>query len=106
MPHDNDNENTAVIDAEAAPAEKAEKPKRAPRKKAEKAPVVEEAPAAPVEVKTEEEPPVEDLSGAPAPPPAEEVAPPTAPALPQRQPTQQAAELVDIRMMKDMKLPD
>src|SRR4051812_41598780 len=101
MPHDNDNENTAVIDAEAAPAEKAEKPKRAPRKKAEKPVVVEEAPA-----------PVEELSGTPASPPVstgeDAAAPPEpeAPRPPQRQPTQQAAELVDIRMMKDMKLPD
>jgi transcription termination factor Rho len=99
MPHDNENENsTAVIDAEAAPAEKAEKPKRAPRKKAEAKPVEEPAP---VEVKTEDEAPAQetapDLSEAPAPPPATET--------PQRQ-TQPAAETVDIRVMKDMKLPD
>jgi transcription termination factor Rho len=108
MPHDNENdESIAVIDAEAAPAEKAEKPKRAPRKKAEAKPVEESAPT--VELKTEEEAPAQetapDLSGAPAPAPAsngESAAAPPA-ETPQRQP---AAETVDIRVMKDMKLPD
>src|SRR5712692_347090 len=97
MPHDNENDNsTAVIDAEAAPAEKAEKPKRAPRKKAEAKPV--EEPAPPVEVKTEEAPaPVETA------PPAPEEAPAAPAEAPQRQP---AAETVDIRVTKDMKLPD
>jgi transcription termination factor Rho len=105
MPHDNDNDTTAVIDAEAAPAaEKADKPKRAPRKKAEKP--AEEQPA--VEA-TSEETPAPAVEEAP---PAETAAPPAPAAAesdrPQQpaRPTQQAAELVDIRMMKDMKLPD
>jgi len=107
MPHDNDNENsTAVIDAEAPVAEKAEKPKRAPRKKAA-APVVEESgapalagePPAP-EVKVEE-PPAE----IPAETPAEAAAPAPSP-LPHRQQQQQAAETIDIRVLKEMKLPD
>ena len=107
MPHDNDNENsTAVIDAEAPVAEKAEKPKRAPRKKAA-APVVEEsgAPALagepPAPEATVEEPPAEIAAETPA----EAAAPAPSPA-PHRQQQQQAAETIDIRVLKEMKLPD
>src|SRR5438094_6324983 len=109
MPHDNDNDNsTAVIDAETAPAEKAEKPKRAPRKKAESKPVEEGAP--PVEMKTEEAPapepaPVETAPSAPveAPAAADAADDEVRSAL---TPPRQSAETVDIRVMKDMKLPD
>src|SRR5205085_2190232 len=108
MPHDNENDTTtAVIDAEAPAAEKTEKPKRAPR--AKKAAAVEEAPAeeangapasagevpAAVEVPAEADAPVEAL---PAPAPA--------PSIPQRMQQQQAAETIDIRVLKEMKLPD
>jgi len=101
MPHDNDNDNsTAVIDAEAPAAEKTEKPKRAPRKKAAAA-VVEEAPQPVAEEKAEE---------APAPAPVVEAAPevPAAEAAPatHRPQQQQAAETIDIRVLKEMKLPD
>src|ERR1051326_411940 len=106
MPHDNDNDNTAVIDAEAPVAEKAEKPKRAPRKKAAEKAAEEAAPA--VETKAEETPaPVAEpepiVIAEPSTPVAETAAP--APQGSQRQ-TQQAAETIDIRVLKEMKLPD
>src|ERR1041384_993872 len=98
MSHDNDNDNsTAVID-EPAVAENPEKPKRAPRKKA--AAVVEEAPQPVVEEKTEEAPaPVAEAA------PEASSEPEPAPA-PQRPQQQQAAETIDIRVLKEMKLPD
>ena len=113
MPHDNDNDNTAVIDAEAPVAEKAEKPKRAPRKKAAEKAAEEAAPA--VETKAEETP--EPLAEAtaeaepiviaePSTPVAEAAAAPAPSHGSQRQQTQQAAETIDIRVLKEMKLPD
>src|SRR5262249_23387562 len=92
---DESNEMTATA-VEEAPAEKPEKPKRAPRKKANGS-----AAAAPVE------------EAAPAPPPAEEPAP--APAVEDdREPAGEtlalqktpAAQTLDIRILKEMKLPD
>jgi transcription termination factor Rho len=95
--HEYENDTTATA-LEAPPAEKPEKPKRAPRKtKAEKAAAedngnaaaaaaaVEEAPAA-----VEEEPAAEESAAA-------------VPALPAKT---QAAETLDIRVLKEMKLPD
>jgi len=113
--HTDTDNDTAVLDAEAPAAEKPEKPKRAPRKKAAaKDAVVEETPAA-AEAATA----VED---APAPPPAPvaeaepaaavaeapAAAPEAEPKAAKPQPAQQqpAAETLDIRMLKDMKLPD
>ena len=126
MAHTDTDNETAVMDAEApAPekAEKAEKPKRAPRKKAAAKEVAEEA--APAEVTPAEpasepaessaapvsEDPVAVKPAAAAPPPQEDV-----PAEPRENgngngkkhqvPTQPAAELLDIRMLKEIKLPD
>ena len=115
--NDTDNESTAVLEAEA-PAEATAKPKRAPRKKkeavAEEAPV--EAPAAPSpEAEAAAAPAAEEQPAAEAP-----VAPQAAPApavqaeAPRENgngkrsssPNQPAAELLDIRMLKEMKLPD
>src|SRR4051794_33860361 len=106
-----DNETTAV----APPPDKPEKPKRAPRKKAAAAPVeepvVEESPVgeqAPSPAAAEEERQAE----APVAPLEEELlveAKPTngngsAPASARQQ--QPAAETLDIRILKEMKLPD
>jgi transcription termination factor Rho len=105
MPHDNDNDNsTAVIDAEAPAAEKTEKPKRAPRKKAAAA-VVEEsaAPALAAEPPASELKAEEPAAEMPAETAAEAVAPAPATQRPQQQ---QAAETIDIRVLKEMKLPD
>ena len=107
MAHIENDTDTAVIEQEA-PVEKAEKPKRAPRKKKE---VVEEAPAPVAEengaaaASAAEETPVETK---PAPvveeekPAAEAAAAPPAPA--PEQPTK--AETLDIRALKELKLPD
>jgi transcription termination factor Rho len=103
-----ENETTAVAEPVAPPAEKPEKPKRAPRKKAaaavaeepkqEAAPVVAEEPepvAAPEPVsEVKAEAPVNGDNGN------------RAAARAQRQPTQPAAETLDIRMLKEMKLTD
>src|SRR3954451_11023498 len=101
-----DNETTAV----APPPDKPEKPKRAPRKKAA-APVeepVETTPEPVIEAKPEEsdvavEEPVDE------PEPAIEAKPTngngSAPAS-ARQQQQPAAETLDIRILKEMKLPD
>ncbi len=132
MAHTEDNEATAVLEAEA-PVEAPAKPKRAPRKKKEAAPV-EEAPAAevvaeaPALSKAEgaapaEEAPAEEAAApgveeVPA-PPVVEAAPAPAPAAKSEAPAprengngkkavepQQAIELLDIRMLKEVKLPD
>jgi len=107
MAHTELENDTAVIDQEAPVAEKPEKPKRAPRKKKEV--VVEEAAPAPApEPETEPE-----SSGAAAAPAAEEVAeePPVAEAATAPQETgapqkQQPMETLDIRMLKELKLPE
>ena len=103
---DTDND-TAVIDAEAPAAEAPAKPKRAPRRKAAAKEAVEEVGTADA---------TEVAAAAPAPELA--VAEPAAePAAPQEAPQQngngngkgkgqQAAETLDIRMLKEMKLPD
>src|SRR6185436_12528669 len=98
-----ENEATAVIEQDAPPAvekvEKADKPKRAPRKKKEVAeePAAEEAPeviaAEPEQVA--EPVPVEEEGGQPV-PQADETSAPPAPKL----------ETVDIRQLKELKLPD
>src|SRR6185295_15216699 len=102
MPHDNDNENTtAVIDAEAPAAEKPEKPKRAPRKKAapvEEAPETNGAPALAGEPTAQ--------ASAPSVAAEEEAPAPPAPQPSHRPQQQQAAETIDIRVLKEMKLPD
>jgi transcription termination factor Rho len=122
MPHTEVENDTAVIDQDAPVAGKAEKPKRAPRKKAaEKAPA-DAAPAEAEETRTAEvdaevEPPraVEPVAAEPPPQADVEDTP-----QPQPQPrsrengngngkgrtAQSAAELLDIRMLKEMKLPD
>jgi transcription termination factor Rho len=129
MAHTDTDNDTAVLDAEA-PAEAPAKPKRAPRKKAAAKEAAEETPAAaaahPAEAAAEpaqaEAAPVIEAKAAPAPAPvAEEAAAPAAPAaadaaadevVPVARPEngngkkQQAAETLDIRMLKDMKLPD
>jgi transcription termination factor Rho len=131
MAHTDTDTDTAVLDAEAPAAEAPAKPKRAPRKKAAakeadeapaaEAPAAETAPAAEAaaELATAEAAPA---AAAPAEEAATEAAAPAeaAPA-PRRengngngngkhqkqQPQQQqAAETLDIRMLKDMKLPD
>src|SRR6266536_5558341 len=100
-----DNEATATV-VEAPPEEKAEKPARKPRKaKADKAAAVAVEEPAVVEAKPngegeEAEVAVAEVVEAPAPPPAEELRP-------QRRGEQtQAAETLDIRVLKEMKLPD
>jgi transcription termination factor Rho len=111
---ENDND-IAVIEAEAPAAEKAEKPKRAPRKKKEA--VAEEVPAA---VEAESAAPAAEPSGAAADSAAEEEMPdPVAEAAPAPQVSpkadngngakaaqQPASETLDIRMLKEIKLPD
>ena len=98
-----DNETTAVMDAEAPAEAKAEKPKRAPRKK--KDAVVEDhgaaasQPAEPLVAVVVPEPEPE-----PEPSPVEETEPAAAKgaaAAPQQQ-----LETLDIRMLKELKLPD
>ncbi len=119
MAHNESNETTAVLDAEA-PAEPAPKPKRAPRKKkeavAEAAPVANAQPEASAsEAPAASEVPAPDASAAPAAEAPGEIAA----AEPARdtsgtsrnkdkgnQPQQPVAELLDIRMLKEMKLPD
>src|SRR5260370_14314537 len=112
----NENETpTAVAEPVAPPAEKPDKPKRAPRRKAaaaaeepkhETAPAVEEtepdaivaepeAPAGEPVSEVKAEAPVNGDNGNRA-----------AVARAQRQPTQPAAETLDIRMLKELKLPD
>src|SRR5688572_27803680 len=91
-----ENETTAVIEQDVpAIAEKAEKPKRAPRRKKE---VVEEAAAAESEIIAELEPVVEPIAEEGEHPArqADETSAPPAPKL----------ETVDIRMLKELKLPD
>ncbi len=130
MAHTDTDNETAVMDAEApAPekAEKAEKPKRAPRKKAAAKEVAEEAAPAEVTPAESASEPVESstpaASEAPVAAKPEAVAasaPPQedVPAEPRENghgngngkkhqvPTQPAAELLDIRMLKEIKLPD
>jgi transcription termination factor Rho len=136
MAHTEDNETTAVLEVERtaeAPSEAPAKPKRAPRKKKEavaageaavsaaavsadeapvaeaSAPAVEEAPSPAVE-----EVPAPAVPEQPAPAVAMEAAPaPKAEAAPrengngkQAVQSQQAVELIDIRVLKEMKLPD
>src|ERR1044071_1360715 len=107
MAHIENDTDTAVIEQEA-PVEKAEKPKRAPRKKKE---VVEEAPAPVAEENgsgagsAAEATPVETKPGPigeKKKPAAEAAAAPPAPAT--EQPTK--AETLDIRALKELKLPD
>jgi transcription termination factor Rho len=115
MAHTDTDTDTAVIDSEAPAVEKAEKPKRVPRKKKE---AVEESGAAAVpaaEVPVAEAP-VAEAAGAEA--PAAEAAPqetPVAEAATAPEVTAEAArekpkaaplETVDIRMLKELKLPD
>jgi transcription termination factor Rho len=129
MAHTEDNDTTAVLEAEA-PSEAPAKPKRAPRKKKE-APaadaavsaaeaavaVAEEAPAAEVAPEPEAEAAPAPVDEAPA--AVEEAAAPEAPEQAaevavaakangngKRVPSLQAIELLDIRMLKEMKLPD
>ncbi len=105
-----ENESTAVV--EPPPAEKPEKPARKPRTKKAATPPppppVEEPaepPAEPVEAKAEEEP-------APAPVETKPVVVDVideeaeAPKALSRKEQQQAAETIDIRVLKEMKLPD
>jgi transcription termination factor Rho len=111
---------TGIVEAEAPVVEKAEKPARKPRKaKVEKVAAAEEAEEngeqAPSPVVPEEESPAQlsstETSGNGAEPSAAEAVQPTAengrqlPRLTKR-PDQAAAETVDIRVMKEMKLPD
>ncbi len=121
MAHTDIDNDTAVIEAEPPAAEAPAKPKRAPRKKAAPKDAAEEAPAA--EVAPAEPPAAEAAEPAPAKPeivaeelaaePAPEAASPEA-AAPRSEngnghgngKKQQGAELLDIRMLKDMKLPD
>jgi transcription termination factor Rho len=111
MAQHEDNEATAVLEPEAPveKAEKAEKPKRAPRKKAAAAapPAVEEAPAPAAEPE-----PVEE---APAPAPAPKAAKAEAKAAEPKAeakvadepvPAAQPEQLLDIRQLKEIKLPD
>jgi transcription termination factor Rho len=121
MAHTDTDNDTAVIEAEA-PAEKPEKPKRAPRKKkevVEEAPAVEETPVA-AAAPAEAEAPAPAAETAPAPAPVSAPAPvaktdsadaegengngkkAAAPAA-QQQP---ASETLDIRMLKEIKLPE
>ena len=95
MDESNDMTATAV---EEAPAEKPEKPKRAPRTKKANGNVAA-APVAPVEEAAPVPPPVEpvEVEEPPAPPAAE------TPAALQKT---EAAETLDIRVLKEMKLPD
>jgi len=107
--YENNESATAV---EAPPAEKPEKPKRAVRKKKveEPAAAASEEPAAeaPAAAAADEPEPVPvaaassngegSADGAEAEAPAEVV--------PERQQKTQAAETLDIRMLKEMKLPD
>jgi transcription termination factor Rho len=114
MAHNEDNETTAVLDAEA-PVEAPAKPKRAPRKKkeavvAESAAAEDFAPGADLPLEEDVAPPAAGTPAAPA--PEAEVAAAEAPREPEvngngknKQP-QQGAELLDIRMLKEMKLPD
>src|ERR1051325_4134745 len=99
MAHSDNDTDTAVIDQEA-PEAKAEKPKRAPRKKKE---VVEESVAAPApaaeELVAEEQ--AEPISVAEADTAPQGEGPQEAP--PEKQ---QAVETLDIRMLKELKLPD
>jgi transcription termination factor Rho len=112
MAQQDTNEETTAVEEVAAPAEKAEKPKRARKPRAEK--VTEEAePAAETAVAEDAPEPVEEAAAPAAEEPAEvEAAPEAAEPKPQRegkrdrQPQQQAAETLDIRMLKEMKLPD
>ena len=111
-----ENETTAVAEPVPPPSEKPEKPKRAPRKKAAAATEEpKEEAAAPAAVEESEPAPVAEPEAPAAEPLAEVKA--EAPvngdngnravaARAQRQPTQPAAETLDIRMLKEMKLPD
>src|SRR6266550_7633620 len=104
-----DNEATAVIEA---PPEKAEKPKRTRKPKSEaKVAATSEPDGAPVAGEVAEAAPVSAEAGAPS-NGADDIAVAEAPAAePQREqrrrPEQtQAAETIDIRVLKEMKLPD
>lgn len=93
-------EAVAVIEPEAPPAEKPEKPKRAPRKKAapvEAAPAPEAEPVSEPETASEvaPEPPV--AVAAEPEPSRDNGNPPAKPA---------PMETLDIRMLKELKLPD
>jgi transcription termination factor Rho len=109
-----ENETAIAVEEPAPPpVEKAEKPKRVTKKKAaapvaeEEAPaVVEEAPAETAVVDEAAAAPVADSEPAPvAAKPADEVKP--VPTLSRRgADALQAAETLDIRMLKEMKLPD
>ena len=131
MAHTEDNESTAVLEVEA-PSEAPAKPKRAPRKKKE-APAVEPAVAAAEEEAPVAESAAPEAMEAAAPSPAVEEVPAAraesvpaqqaveaeseAPSAPEaetaprengngKKAQQQAVELVDIRILKEMKLPD
>jgi transcription termination factor Rho len=126
MAHTDTDNDTAVLEAEAPAAEAPAKPKRAPRKKAA-AKEVDETPAAeaaapettPADTADAGAPPAEIIppAAAPAPVPAavdDEPADEAVAAAPANGngngngngKKQQAAETLDIRMLKDMKLPD
>ncbi len=108
----------AVTDAPAEAAEKPEKPKRAPRKKAVAVTEEPETKAAPAEiaepvVEPMSEPATEEADGAVAVEATETAALNGENGKTngngengKRKPTQQAAETIDIRVLKDMKLPD
>jgi transcription termination factor Rho len=126
MAHTDTDNDTAVLEAEAPAAEAPAKPKRAPRKKAA-AKEADETPAAeaaapettPADTADAGAPPAEIIppAAAPAPVPAavdDEPADEAVAAAPANGngngngngKKQQAAETLDIRMLKDMKLPD
>src|SRR5687768_5772532 len=92
-----DTENETAVVEQEAPAEKAEKPKRAPRKKAAPKEAAEE-PAV--------EAAAEPADPAPAEAPVEEDAPPARQVDETSAVPQQKLETVDIRMLKELKLPD
>jgi len=127
MAHTETDNDTAVIDAEAPAAEKPEKPKRAPRKKAAAKESAEEAPATEAAEPEAPAPPPAPVQARPAAAPAadaaahaeddadhdDDVPPPRAEngngngnGKQKAQPQQPAAETLDIRMLKEMKLPD
>ncbi|HEU4888206.1 MAG TPA: transcription termination factor Rho, partial [Thermoanaerobaculia bacterium] len=133
MAHTDTDNDTAVMEAEPPAAEAPAKPKRAPRKKAaakevDEAPAAETAATEPASVAeaVAETAPVAEPAVEAAPAVEEPVAAPpveAAEAVPaprrengngngngngkqHKQPQQQAAETLDIRVLKDMKLPD
>ncbi len=99
MAHIDNDTDTAVIEQEA-PEAKVEKPKRAPRKKKE---VIEEAPAAEAvaEAPAPEPEPEPEPEPAPAPEPVA-----AAPAEARENGKPQSTETLDIRMLKELKLPE